>query len=328
MRKLFLLALLLFTSPLAAQPTQAQFDALLARVTLLDSIVGTKGFQSTQILCSEMENRRPSTWFPNGDYNLAYRNRQFGCAFDPVSSLAYGLQAQVSGVATRLAVVESRPVSIPLPPASVAAYSDLISYGNGELDFTGKDNGGSRQVGPGGIRLAGDFNVKFGVNNYDAGARVLQNWNHAGTRYLPYATYGNDSRGAFSYNWFPAELGSEYPDNAASSVHSDMSNSLYWPYRGQALVIDGGSQAAYGYLSGTQLYNSRNILIAAQRGGQSIYFAVTPERHAGQTHVQNRALMKLESSSNWDPNPVHIVIDGELRRLRSCDINGQRTVCF
>ena len=103
---------------------------------------------------------------------------------------------------------------------------------------------------------------------------------------------------------------------------------LFDAYRGQTLIIDGGSQAAYGYLSGAQLYTSRNVLIAAQRAGWDMYFAVSPERGPNGDYPLNRAVMRLEASPDWNPNPVHVVIDGELRRLKSCNVGGVTVVCF
>ena len=90
--------------------------ALEANVAQLQLMVGTRGFMSPQIPCADMEARRPAVWFPNGEYDLAYRNRQFGCAFDPLvqrvgkletATPNDGLQAQVTGLAARLSAIES-----------------------------------------------------------------------------------------------------------------------------------------------------------------------------------------------------------------------------
>lgn len=223
----------------------------------------------------------------------------------------------------QLAGAGSGPAPAPTQVVTNTAYPDLISVGNGELTFIARDNGGNRQEGPAG-RIGGDFKTLFGMNGYDGGARILQNWNHNGTKYLPYSTIGMDSRGAVSFNWFPAELGGEYRDNAPASVHSDPNHPLYAPYRGQFMVIDGGSQTAYDYSTGAPLYNGRNVLVAAQRAGQSMYFAVSPDRQNG--YPLNRAVMKLRS--DWNPNPVEVVIDGTLRQLKSCNVGGQTVVCF
>lgn len=98
-----------------------QLDSIKAKVALLDSIVGTKKFQSPQIPCADMEANRPSDNFPNGEYDLAFRNRQFGCAFTPAVATAgtaiAGLQVQVSGLATRLAALEQRVANLTAGPS-------------------------------------------------------------------------------------------------------------------------------------------------------------------------------------------------------------------
>ncbi len=177
--------------------------------------------------------------------------------------------------------------------------------------------------------ITDSYCTMLGVNGWDGGFRQLQNWNHCGTRHLPYSSIGMDSMGDFSYSWFPAEtsLRGNFPDNAPAAVHENPSHPLYSPYLGQALVISGGGQQATGYLTGAPLYASRNVMIAAQRAGQSLYFAVSPHRSSVGTPL-NRALMKLEADPNFPRNPVHIVIDGELRRLKSCNVGGVTVVCF
>lgn len=74
------------TAVTTAQVPKAKFDSVTAaydnRIAKLEAFVGK--FDSPQISCDSLEAKRPATWFPNGEYDLAYRNRQFGCAFDPV----------------------------------------------------------------------------------------------------------------------------------------------------------------------------------------------------------------------------------------------------
>lgn len=109
MRRVWLCGLsLLLTSAAQGQSDSARIAALEAKVALLDSIISSKGFLAPRWPCEEKEARRPSTYFPNGEYNLEYRNRQFGCFAGKVVDDVAGLQAQVSGLATRLAAVESR----------------------------------------------------------------------------------------------------------------------------------------------------------------------------------------------------------------------------
>jgi hypothetical protein len=119
MKKLF--GLILFAVPVSAQTDTAfvrRIFELEAKVAQLQLMVGVQGFNSPQIPCDSMEARRPSTWFINGEYNLAYRNRQFGCAFDPLvqrvtalearpTASTDGLQTQITGLAARVASIES-----------------------------------------------------------------------------------------------------------------------------------------------------------------------------------------------------------------------------
>lgn len=183
-----------------------------------------------------------------------------------------------------------------------SGYPDLIGQNNGEFLFMGIDNGGSRQQG-----IRGNFRVHFGVNNYDGGARVLQNWNCFNPA-LPWATYGNDSHGSFSYNQGPCPTST-------------------WPAKdtyGQAFVLDGGAyQAAYDYQTGAQL--GRSLLFASQHGGIPFVFAVTPVRNVGDP-VLNKAVMRLNSDNS--PNPIEFVVDGIMRRIRTCVVNNVNTLCY
>lgn len=111
------LFLSLVALPLGAQTDTAvvrQIIELKAMVGQLQLIVGVQGFNSPPIPCDSMEARRPTTWFINGEYNLAYRNKQFGCAMNGVVDFVSqarpqlsGLQTQVTGLAARVAAIES-----------------------------------------------------------------------------------------------------------------------------------------------------------------------------------------------------------------------------
>lgn len=230
-----------------------------------------------------------------------------------VDSKLAGLQAQVSGLAARLAVLEAAAGS-GSGTTSSSSLPSIVDNGNGYLTFIARDNGGRRQ---GDIR--GDFQLQWGINNYDAGARALQNWKADGTpcymNALPAATFGMDSRGAFSYNGNPCPVGTWSADQTY----------------GQAFVIDGGwSQAGYDYATGAQY--KPGILLASQRGGMDMLFAVTPWRRAPIPGVRdgdpvlNKTVMRLRSDGS--ANPVDIVLEGQLRTLRGCTINGVQAVCY
>lgn len=313
-----LLAILFFVPCIV--PAQTAVDSLRDRVAVLEQMLGKKylGLASSEL----RDSLNPANTLPGGRYPYMLSDYQLRIGLQEIYD---GLQNQVSGVASRLAVVESKPAPT-APPVSVVDVSfpgvEAIDPNGGNLKLRSNIFNNTVQSG-----LTDSFCAMIGVNGWDGGYRVLQNWNHCGSKRLPYSTMGMDSQGDFSYNWFPAEspLYSD-PDAAPYNVHEDPSHPLYAPYRGQALVI-AGQQRATGYLTGQPLYAGRNVMIAAQRAGQSLYFAVSPHRSAQGTPL-NRALLWLEANPNFPQNPVHIVIDGELRRLRSCDVGGQRVVCF
>ena len=197
----------------------------------------------------------------------------------------------------------------PTTSTSSSAYPDLIDQGNGELIFLGKDIGTNpRQTDDNGNRVSGDFKARFGVNNYDMGLRALNNWNYESTPNLPYGTFGMDSRSTFSYNQTPKKSENTNPAR------------VY----GQAFVIDGGfAQAGYDYETGAEL--KRGVLLASQRGGVDILFAVTPWRNVGDP-VLNKTVFRLRSDGS--ANPVDAVIDGRLQTLKGCNVGGFRVVCF
>ncbi len=172
------------------------------------------------------------------------------------------------------------------------------------------------------VGLTASYAARFGVNGWDGGVRLVQNWQHEGTTKLPAGTFGMDSRAAFSYNWWPSADGGESPDEGPFT--NEPGSALYAAYRGQTLIIDGGSQVAYDFSTGVPLYRFRAVLLASQRAGWPIYFAVSPDRQNG--YPKNRTVMKL--NSDWSGNPVEVVIDGTLRRLKSCNIGGVTVVCF
>lgn len=277
------------------------------RLNRLDSLVGTAKFYQPAIPCGQMESSRPNFSFPSGDYDLAYRNRQFGCAFDPVVS-------SIQEFRSRIAALEARPASSISTGTGFDNGTGVTITQPGEITLRSNLNHAPQQGG-----LTDSFHGIISMNGYDGGFRLLQNWQLLGSKYLPGGTIGMDSRATLSYNWWPAELGGESPDNGPFT--NEPGSALYNAYRGQTLIIDGGAQAAYDYRTGGQLYRSRALLIASQREGWPIYFAVSPVRVNG--YPTNKAVMKLNSDGS--ANPVEVVIDGQLQRLVPCDGNH---VCF
>jgi hypothetical protein len=160
------------------------------------------------------------------------------------------------------------------------------------------------------------------INGWDGGLRLSQNmkdnnWTSPCTTHLPAVTWGSDSHGAWSYGWIPAADGSSgdrWPLDAATAPF----------YVGQTLIVDGGSQLPYAYMTETPLMQKRYAMIASQRKGWPLYLAVAPNRANGAP--ENYGVVKLNADGS--PNPVELVIDGSLRRLKSCNIGGQIVVCF
>lgn len=117
MKRFLAIALVGFAPSVSAQqPVDTmllrRIMTLEAHVAQLQLMVGVQGFNKPAIPCSEVNDRRPTFTFINGEYDLAYRNRQFGCA-----SIRWdGYQAQISGMAQRLSALESQ--TAPVPPST------------------------------------------------------------------------------------------------------------------------------------------------------------------------------------------------------------------
>jgi hypothetical protein len=128
-----LIALLAFIPSLAvAQPTQAQYDALLARVTLLEKVVDVAGFMGPQIPCDSMEAKRPAASFPNGEYGVTYRQKQLGCGTNAFNSKmppnGRTVQEYVNS-AVAAAQLSRSPVVVVPPPSPAPAPPRAPSAG-------------------------------------------------------------------------------------------------------------------------------------------------------------------------------------------------------
>ena len=213
------IAITSFTSSLPAQPTQAQYDSLKARIVFLESITGASRWKTAAIPCPQMEANRPATTFPNGEYDLSYRNRQFGCAFDPVVEKQAAQQAQLTGALSRIAAIESSVAGG--QPVGTAVFDKIrvnqICLGEYDCDsdwqapFQIRTNGrsfiggesnlnGSNPQSPhshlGQISIGGDGGIRIDQNckmTYSAGFKCYidpcREWSNVGT----------DSRGSWSY---------------------------------------------------------------------------------------------------------------------------------
>jgi hypothetical protein len=219
-------------------------------------------------------------------------------------------------IAAAIAVIPAAPSPAPAPGGNVMLGNTLMGglRLEGDLVFRGNTEHAVTQGG-----ITDEYRGRLSANGWDGGFRLLQNWNYEGTTHLPFSVAGPDSRGAWSYNWWPQGDGGGGGDIGPI----DTVTAPY--YSGQTLVIDGGSQRPYAYGTETSLSSRRYALIASQRKGWPLYFAVSPTRPNG--YPENFAVLKLNSDGS--PNPVEIVIDGSLRRIRSCtDASGQKLLCY
>jgi hypothetical protein len=201
--------------------------------------------------------------------------------------------------------------------STAGAGSSLLLRGNTAHARTQADNRG--------VPITDSYWAVVDLDGNDGGFRLLQNFNASGTPHLPWTAIGADSHGAWSYSWYPPSDGTGYDQASGQGSGSYKVSDEASPfYRGQTLVIDGGSQAPYDYTTGAQISYKRHVLIASQRVGWPIYFAVSPQRPNGLP--ENKAVMKLDADG--DPNPINIVIDGVLRKVVPCTINGMNVLCF
>lgn len=448
MRKMFLLSIaavgLLLSQPVQAQ-TVAQLAAKLdtanqkiaaanASIAELQAIIGLAGFNSPQIPCTDLERYRPTKTFTNGEYDLQYRNRQFGCFADPVVNRLANLDVIVNRQGADLVAIKTQlgsgttPIQPPsstvvvsgqtIPGLTAAQISDVVqfltdavnagypiadirdlvrsqlnsgvySYANRAIidavklwyysgsaganraaaysylsiiDQRDPDNpnvtltvgdprwklvGGTASIPTGStsgsIVIASDetggghyaalsagavdlkantmrnstqsgitnpYCGQIQMNGWDGGLRLSQNYQWQCTPELPWIVWGGDSHGAWSYQQAPEK-----------AIFNTLPASATF---GQSLIFDGGwSQRGYDYATGAEL--PRSPLIAAQRGGESLLFAVTPSRTVGQFPT-NKVVFR--ANADGSPDPFEVVINGQLRRLKACNIGGQNVVCF
>lgn len=220
-RIVFLTALVALAAVSHAQPTQAQYDALLARVNTLDSIVNARAFTAgPQIPCSQMEANRPSWYFANGHYELSYSIKQIQCGTND-------LARHVSETATNLAALDFKvsqmssvePVPGPAGPQGVQGIQGPPGpagppgpRGPPGLPGDGSGGGGSPPSGgaivvesPPEITLRnGTFDIGIFLSRNDNGLRVNWNWCFIGYEsfcnpYQPQAGIAIEQDGVISF---------------------------------------------------------------------------------------------------------------------------------
>lgn len=167
------IGLFLYTTPLVAQ-TNAE---LLERIARLEMVIG-----DIQRRCAEQlgDTVRPQE-LPNREYPVMYRQCQLGSAADAAYTQTLpGFQAQISGIAARLAVVESRPANTTL---AGTIHADKLILGTCErtdqaaqLSICGNDASIYNESNADGAQYQNQSRHygQWGMSS-DGGMRILQN---------------------------------------------------------------------------------------------------------------------------------------------------------
>jgi hypothetical protein len=158
----FLSAALIAASPLSAQPTQAQYDSLAARVVTLEQILGKifLGKTSDQ-LAPEL---KAANELPGGRYPYILSDYQLRVGLAQIQS---GLQTQMSGLATRVARVEEAAVTAPPAPGGGGGWAGYLS-GMTPITASGGDIGFQLNTGT--------ITHRFYGNPEDYGLRLWFNY--------------------------------------------------------------------------------------------------------------------------------------------------------
>jgi hypothetical protein len=310
MRKLILILACVISMPLQAQVTQAKFDSAVARIAVLEQILGTK-FNYPRPTSSIAADLIPANTLPTGQYPYILSDYQIR-----VGLTAFATSSDLNAVKARVTTLESQPSGGTNVVASgdVAAVSDNTGGGHyaslGSASLLLKANT-LRNVTQGGITST--YCGYINQNGWDGGLRFQQNMAGQISRCapeLPGGQFGGDSRFTWSY--------SQDGDDATNATLP--ANARY----GQSFVLDGGfAQAGYSYVTGAQL--PRGVLLAAQRGGNSLYFGITPFREVGQ-YPQNKVPFALIADGS--DSPVQITASGIEGRIRICNVNGVQVLCL
>ncbi len=302
--KRLLLALMLAVcsvTPLAAQPSQAQYDSLLKHLALIDSILGTKGFLGPQIACRDMEAHRPTWYFPNGEYPIDYRQKQLGCGTNDLATHVNVSDIAIVSFAAKMppsnrTVPEYVNSAIAAIPASSTANTtgtvQIPNLGNGIImkDVNGPSHllfagGGDR-----GLRLLYNFTPSWQANTY-SDPTLMQ------TR-LDF-----EQDGVISMNYFK-------PWNAAAGPYDTLS--------GKALAFRVGG-------CGPQRCGSARGEFADIYGGlvgRGLRLGVSD------TNANWPTWWGLQIKGDKSANPVSVFINGSLQQLKSCNIGGVTVVCL
>ena len=184
------LMLALFVLPLNAQVSQAKLDSVIARVEVLEQILGTK-FNYPRPTSSIAADLIPANTLPTGQYPYILSDYQIRVGLEAFATKGEvgGLQAQLTGLASRLSVVEGTDHS-GSASAPFAEGANLIVPGK---IIVGDCDGGYPQLlqlcgqGNAGIRLSSNRNHQNnqGAEEHehlidgsaDGGLRILFNWN-------------------------------------------------------------------------------------------------------------------------------------------------------
>jgi hypothetical protein len=109
--KILLAIICLIPFTLSAQSDADRISALELKARIqqakIDTLLSVIGDFHTVIPCSELDANRPALVLGDGGYPERFRLKQIGCAIDSAVTLVGGFQTQLSGLASRIASIES-----------------------------------------------------------------------------------------------------------------------------------------------------------------------------------------------------------------------------
>ncbi len=312
------------------EPTEAELRWLADRleITALKAEVAKLRREIGQFETRQDTAKRPEE-LPNGDYNVAFRQRQIGEAIDQVVETVARMEArflrleagsaQSPAVSAPANLQELAEKLLPYLPAS-GASSSLRGEKDAALFMRANTARAETQDG-----ITDEYDGELQLAGGDGGLRILQNYNCRGTRQLPWSVFGPNSHGGWEYNWYPAingfqDDGGDYAKGQGTGnyweqgIFDEYGRQINGAYKGQTLLVDGGSQGATAGDQQTYLSRKRHLMIAAQRESWPIYLCVTPKRNP---YPSNMAVLKLDAANNGEQNRVLLFVDGELRRVKA-----------
>jgi hypothetical protein len=263
-----------------AQPTQAQYDSLQSRVVTLEQILGKifLGKTSAELQAALV----PANELPGGKYPYLlsdYQLRAFGLA---------GLQAQVSGLATRVAAVEEASVVAPPSPGTGGGWTGYLS-GMTPITASGGDIGFQLNTGT--------VTHRFYANPEDFGLRLWFNYRE------PYVNGSSHSIASLPQMYLFMEQ-----DGVVSFGH-------YKPTTTSAGAYDGLGGKALAFRTGGWNDGQRRDKFVSIYGGQvgrGLQFGVS------RTNANYPDRFDILIDPTLGDDPVSITLGGQPRNLYAC----------